>query len=220
MESLSVTQEFVLCALKEDGKIPLLKATEVTVCLVSSGVWELVHHHAVRYDDKEDLVCAGALPKQVAYLQPLYEQIKEREPVSAHKLVENYVFAATEKNLHQLIEAIGAELEQVQCGEVVRERGLLHEKVRFHPNQAAVQQVVDKVRDAFFSDSALSDNIVALAALLEESGMLRQYFSKFEADTLRQRLKELANVDEYAFVAGIMDNVETLIELIEAAGVK
>ena len=102
MESLSVTQEFVLCALKEDGKIPLLKATEVTVCLVSSGVWELVHHHAVRYDDKEDLVCAGALPKQVAYLQPLYEQIKEREPVSAHKLVESYVFAATEKNLHQL----------------------------------------------------------------------------------------------------------------------
>lgn len=153
-------------------------------------------------------------------MQPLYEQIKEREPVSAHKLVESYVFAATEKNLHQLIEAIGAELEQVQCGEVVRERGLLHEKVRFHPNQAAVQQVVDKVRDAFFSDSALSDNIVALAALLEESGMLRQYFSKFEADTLRQRLKELANVDEYAFVAGIMDNVETLIELIEAAGVK
>lgn len=72
----------------------------------------------------------------------------------------------------------------------------------------------------FSSDSALSDNIVALAALLEESGMLRQYFSKFEADTLRQRLKELANVDEYAFVAGIMDNVETLIELIEAAGVK
>ena len=61
---------------------------------------------------------------------------------------------------------------------------------------------------------------LALAALLEESGMLRQYFSKFEADTLRQRLKELANVDEYAFVAGIMDNVETLIELIEAAGVK
>lgn len=220
MESLSVTQEFVLCALKEDGKIPLLKATEVTVCLVSSAVWELVHHHAVRYDEKDDLVCESVLPEQAAYLQPLYEQIKEREPVSVHKLVESYVYAATEKNLQQLIEAIGARLEELQCGEVVRERGLLHEKVRFHPNQAAVQQVVDKVRDEFFSENTLSHNIVALTALLEESGLLKQYFSKYETDTLRQKLKELANVDEYAFVAGIMAATETLIELIEASGVK
>ena len=220
MEPLSVTQEFVLCALKEDGKIPLLRATEVTVCLVSSAVWELIYHHAVRYDEKDDLVCEGALPEQAAYLQPLYEQIKEREPVSVHKLVESYVYAATEKDLQQLIEAIGTKLEEVQCGEVVLERGLLHEKVRFHPDQAAVQQVVDKVRDEFFSEKVLSNNIVALTALLEESGLLKQYFSKYETDTLRQRLKELSNVDEYAFVAGMMDATETLIELIEASGVK
>lgn len=220
MEALSMTQEFVLCALKEDGRIPLLKGTEITVCLVTSGVWDLVHRHAVRYDEKDNLVCVGALPEQVAYLQPLYAQIQERQPVSVHKLVESYAFAGTEKHLHLLIDAVGAELERLHCGKVVRERGLLHEKVRFHPDQAAVQQVVDKVRDEFFGEAALSNNIVAVATLLEESGLLKQYFSHYETDTIRRRLKELENTDEYAFVAGIVDEVEGLFLLLEASGVK
>ncbi len=55
MKTLSVTQEYTLCALKENGKSPLLKSTEVTVCLVMGGLLELLEQHVVHWDEKRSL---------------------------------------------------------------------------------------------------------------------------------------------------------------------
>lgn len=77
MKALSVTQEYTLCALKENGKIPLLRSTEVTVCLVMGGLLELLEQHVVHWDEKGRLILSGVLPKGLGYLRPLYEQLTD-----------------------------------------------------------------------------------------------------------------------------------------------
>ena len=88
MKTLSVTQEYTLCALKENGKIPLLKSTEITVCLVMGGLLELLEQHVVHWDEKDRLILGEALPESLGYLRPLYEQITDRKPMTGRALGE------------------------------------------------------------------------------------------------------------------------------------
>ena len=218
MKTLSVTQEYTLCALKENGKIPLLKSTEVTVCLVMGGLLELLEQHVVHWDEKGRLILGEALPESLGYLRPLYEQITDRKPMTARALAEKFVFSATDKNLHQLLGALGESLEAAGYGTLEREKGLLHEKVTFLPEPQAVQRVVDKIRAEFLEDGALSEDVVVLTALLQESGLLKQYFSKYETDTLKVRLQEVKQNEAYAIVAKMIDDIELMMAVVATAG--
>lgn len=217
MRALSVTQEYALCALKENGRIPLLKTTEVTVCLVMSGLLELLECQAVHWDEKGRLKLGRELPDQLEYLRPLYEQIPAEGAITARNLAEQFVFSGTDKNLHLLLGAIGESLKAAGCGDFKREKGLLHEKITFWPEQRAVQQVVDKIRAEFFENGTLSEDVVVLTALLQESGLLKQYFSKYETDTLKMRIQQLEQNEDYAIVAKIIDDIELMMAVVDTA---
>lgn len=218
MKALSVTQEYTLCALKENGKIPLLRSTEVTVCLVMGGLLELLEQHVVHWDEKGRLILSGVLPKALGYLCPLYEQFTDCRPMTARALAEKLVFSSTDKNLHQLLGALGESLEAAGCGTLTRKKGLLHEKVTFLPEPQAVQRVVDKIRAEFLENGALSEDVVVLTTFLQESGLLKQYFSKYEADVLKARLQELKQSEAYAIVAKIMDDIEWMLAVAASTG--
>ncbi len=86
------------------------------------------------------------------------------------------------------------------------------------PEPQAVQRVVDKIRAEFLEDGALSEDVVVLTALLQESGLLKQYFSKYETDTLKVRLQEVKQNEAYAIVAKMIDDIELMMAVVATAG--
>ena len=53
MKDLSFTQEYLLCAFSPKGAIPVMKSTNITTCLVASGLLELLYSHTISIDEKE-----------------------------------------------------------------------------------------------------------------------------------------------------------------------
>ena len=54
----------------------------------------------------------------------------------------------------------------------------------------------------------MSEEMIVLAALLDTGGLLKKYFSKYEADQLKKRIKEVRKSEEGAMIKSMMDYVE------------
>ena len=66
--------------------------------------------------------------------------------------------------------------------------GLFGSKTAFAPSKEAINRVVDMVRSELLEDGTVTDEVAALTALLDKSGCLKEYFSKFEQKEIKQRL--------------------------------
>jgi len=53
---------------------------------------------------------------------------------------------------------------------------------------------------------------------MKNIGYITRYFSKYEADALQLRLKELNQSEAYAIVAKIMDDIELMLTVLANAG--
>jgi len=208
MQALSYTQEYYLCA--SNGKRNLY-STDVA-CLLAGGIAELRAHGYITRAEKDKLVAGkpwdGALP----YLAPLYEVIVSlKRPQTAGEIAVNYSGKATK----QLIAALGDSLVIAGCADETSKKGLLGEKTVYVPDEQAVKQAVNKIRAAFLeSESMVDGQALYLAALLESGGLIRNYFSKFEADTMKKRIKELRKSEAYASIRETLDELEEHIAAI------
>lgn len=71
------------------------------------------------------------------------------------------------------------------------EGGLFGGKVFYVPERDEKETVVRRLKSAIAADGELSVHDAALLAILRETKNLSQYFSAFERDALKERLKEL-----------------------------
>ena len=188
MKDLSVTQQYLLCALKKNGRLPIF-GIEKTVCLSASGVLELLMEEVLAFDGKK-LTIRTSLPAEKAYLHPVYEMVEKKQPVKFEKVVEYFSVTLTDKHLRELIDRVGESLAEAGC--VRREKGgLLGERNLYIPEESAVDAIVQNIRAEILEDGALSEDIVALTALLNKSGDLQKYFSAYEKNDLKRRLREI-----------------------------
>lgn len=70
------------------------------------------------------------------------------------------------------------------------------------------------IRAELLEDGQVSDEIVALVSLLEKSGQIKKYFSKYERDQLKIRLKEIQNSDANKLVKVMVDCINTLFVVV------
>ena len=69
MRDLTLSQEYLLCAVNEKGRLPHL-GVERTVCLVAAALLELQLEGCVAVD-KKYVTVTGPLPEGQAHLRPL-----------------------------------------------------------------------------------------------------------------------------------------------------
>lgn len=211
MKDLTLTQEYLLCALNEKGRLPAL-SLERQVCLVAAGLLELRLAGCAQLDAKRVWI-TGPLPQECAALRPLYDFLEGKGPVKLEKVVETYSYSLSDKHIEALLDSVGGSLAEL--GAARREQaGLFGGKSAFVPSREAVAAVVDMVRAELLEQGPVSDEAVALTALLDESGRLKDYFSKFEQKELRQRLKAIAATPEGRLAAQLVEYVENMIAIV------
>lgn len=213
MRELTLTQEYFLCMMRKKGGTAADLAFEGQVCLVAGALYELLLGGAVVQDEKKRLTVKTALPPELAVCAPVYELLREK-PMRAEKLCELYVFS-TGKRIRELAEVLARAMPGAV--EVQEKRGLFGRKTVFVPQPEAVDRVVEKLRAEFLEEGELSDEVAFLGAMLQASGVLKRYFSRYDSEKVKARLKELKASGRGELVQKMLFHVETLIAMTASA---
>ena len=186
MRDLSITQEYLICTLNKKGALPSTNP-KASVCMIIGGLLEMQMEKCISMEDKKVIVSAE-LPEHMSYLKPLYDVINQKKPMKAQKVVETYYASFTSKKLNMLLDALLDELKSADAVESVK-TGLLGSKEAFAPKKEAVISVIEKIRAKLLEDGDVSEDVIALTVLLDKSGQLKEYFSKYEQKELKEKLE-------------------------------
>lgn len=215
MKNLSLTQQYLLCVLKKNGKLPAF-GIEKTLCLSASGVLELLMENILSFDGKK-LTVQSPLSEEKAYLRPVYQVVERKQPVKFESIVEYFSLTFTDKHMNELLDSIGASLVKKGCVQREEKGGLFAGKDVYIPNEADVDSVVQSIRAELLEDGELSEDVVALTMLLYKSGDLQQFFSAYEKKDLKQRLKEIKNDPKNEMVKKTVEYIDSLLCLVIVA---
>ena len=205
----TVAQEYLLATLGEKGKLPA--AVQVRTCLVAAGLLDLLLKGCVGMEQKKVSVRAS-LPAELAFLSQLYELIGKK-PRTVQSIGEEYLFSLTDRRLQDLFDAIGKTLVQAGCAKA-EEGGLLEKTNRYVPDKEAVDRLVQKIRAALLEEGPVDPQTFGLVSLLDKSGQLKQYFSSYERETLKTRLRQLKDTEADPVVKQMVDHVNGLMVLV------
>ena len=81
------------------------------------------------------------------------------------------------------------------------------------PNAADVDNIVQNIRAELLEDGELSEDIVALTALLNKSKDLQRYFSAYEKQALKKRLKEIKENPQSEMIQKVADYIDSMFLL-------
>ncbi|MEE0776966.1 MAG: GPP34 family phosphoprotein [Bacillota bacterium] len=202
--NLTIAQSYLLCALTERGKLPVLN-NDVQVCLVAGGLLDLLMEGSIGFNEKKKLYVKGDGITQHSDLKSLCDYIRNaKKPMGVKRLASDYVFTFSARRLTQLLEDIGCSLATMNFVENEGNR-------RFLPKAAAVDHVIQSIRAELLEEGTVSDEMVALVSLMDKSGQLKRYFSKYEKDQLKVRLKEIKESASHSLVKEMVDYIDLLM---------
>lgn len=209
MKDLSITQEYLICAVNSKGKISGF-GSEKLICLIASGLLELQLEDCIKIDKKRVTV-TNNLPDEMLYLKPLYDFVNQQKPVKLEKILEAYNYSFKDRG-YELVNTIGASLKDLGLVEVTR-TGIFGNKNAYIPNANAVHYVVDMIRAEFLEDVEVTEDIASLIILLDKSKLLKTYFSEYEQKEIKKKLKEITNSDTGKSIKDMVNNVEYMITM-------
>lgn len=209
MKDLSITQEYLICAVNSKGKISGF-GSEKLICLIASGLLELQLEDCIKIDKKRVTV-TNNLPDEKLYLKPLYDFVNQQKPVKLEKILEAYNYSFKDRG-YELVNTIGASLKDLGLVEVTR-TGVFGNKNAYIPNSNAVHYVVDMIRAEFLEDVEVTEDIASLIILLDKSKLLKIYFSEYEQKEIKKKLKEITNSDTGKSIKDMVNNVEYMITM-------
>lgn len=209
MKDLSITQEYLICAVNSKGKISGF-GSEKLICLIASGLLELQLEDCIKIDKKRVTV-TNNLPDEKLYLKPLYDFVNQQKPVKLEKILEAYNYSFKDRG-YELVNSIGASLKDLGLVEVTR-TGVFGNKNAYIPNANAVHYVVDMIRAEFLEDVEVTEDIALLIILLDKSKLLKTYFSEYEQKEIKKKLKEITNSDTGKSIKDMVNNVEYMITM-------
>ena len=216
MKDLTITQEYFLCVLNEDGKLPVF-GMDTTVCLLVGGLIDLLLAKSLEINKDKSLHVVGDLGEKHLHLNSLYTFIKESKPMKADKIVTEYMFTFSDKRIKQLIYDVGTSLDDIGCVSAVM-GGVFGNTRCFILDKQMVDRVIQAIRVELLEDGTMSESIVALVSLLNKSNQIKKYFSKYENDQLKARLKEIKATDFSKLTDSMVDFIDTIICIIAASG--
>jgi hypothetical protein len=214
MKNLSIAQEYLLCSLNKKGKLPSL-STEIPVCVLASGLIELLASKCIKADEKNYVSVIGDLSGEQVYLKSLYDSLNISKPMKIRKIAEEYIIGLTGRKMTGLVTDIGNSLADKSCVKAEK-GGIFGNKDCFIPDTNEVDKVIQKIRAELLESGTMSDETAALVSLLDKSNQIKKYFSKYESEQLKIRLNEIKNTPSDQLVKQMIDYIEEIIAIIAA----
>ena len=210
MRDLTLSQEYLLCAVNEKGRLPHL-GVERTVCLVAAALLELQLEGCVAVD-KKYVTVTGPLPEGQAHLRPLYAFVNRPKPIRKEKLLEEYTYTVTDAQRDELLESIGRSLADLGLVQPVKV-GLLGKKKGYAPTPGGYQRCGGYDPRGAAGGGEITEDVVSLVVLMEKGNCLKPYFSAFEQKQMKQRLRALGESPTGKMVQEMVEYVENMMAI-------
>lgn len=217
MKDLTISQKYLLCVLNEKGKLPSID-TGIEICLLAGALFDLKFSDDVKIGEDKKIYINDQLDPSLQHIESLYTFIKESKPMKVDKLASEYCFSFSDKRKKQLLNDIGMSL--VNLGSATYEKGGFFGNTDCYiTKKEYVDNIIENIRAELLEDGNVSDDIIALVSLLEKSNQIKRYFSAYEKDKLKLRIKEIKDTDAHKVVKEMVDYIDGLIAVFIAISV-
>lgn len=207
MKRMSTAQEYYTLMIDKNGLMPAMYKAEAGAGLVAAAFLELLVNDIISVESKK-ITVGDKLPESMEYLGTLYTYLKEKTRTMEKMVMEFY----SGRRNRELVEGIGETL--CEEGAAVEKKGdVFGPKRLFIPSKDYKEALVEELRTAVREDE-LTPREVALIYLLEEAKCLKQYFSKYESDQLKEKLKEIKKDPMNRKLAQMIDCVGDITDII------
>lgn len=210
MKNLSIAESYTLLTLTDKGTFPSLSTNYPEACLIASAISDLSLNGVISIDDKKKASVTTDLPEDLELLRPLYDYLKDSGSLSIVKILQDYIMSFS-KRYEELFQSISNNLAAKNSVEKEEKSGILNNKVRYYPNKSDVESVVQKVRNEVLNKDIVSDDMLILSSILDRGKQLNQFFSKYEAKDLKEKLESLRKTEASSLVKTMIDQLDALI---------
>lgn len=207
MKRMSTAQEYYTLMIDKNGLMPAMYKAEAGAGLVAAAFLELLVNDIISVENKK-ITVRDKLPENMEYLGTLYTYLQEKTRTMEKVVMEFY----SGRRNRELVEGIGETLCE-EGAAVEKEGGVFGPKRLFIPSKDYKEALVEELRTAVREDE-LTPREVALIYLLEEAKCLKQYFSKYESDQLKEKLKEIKKDPMNRRLAQMIDYVGDITDII------
>jgi len=207
MNNISFTKEFFLMAVNSKGDIPALKSTEIYASVFAGCMVELLNTGLISKTYSGKFQIEREFDENYKHLFPLYEKIDAFDkPISTERLFER-------KSLDNIIKKFREMLVSMDYKEELTHQGIFKNKTKYVTRPEVVIDIVKKIRRQFFGEEELQQETICLVALLNISGLLRDYFGKLDAKLLKKQLKELPKSPSYALAKEVIGYITVMLSI-------
>ncbi|URZ88063.1 GPP34 family phosphoprotein [Floricoccus penangensis] len=205
MSDLSITQQYYICALNDHGVIPS-SYPAISGCIVAGSLLDMQLEDCIQIEKKVVLI-SGLLSERLWYLKPLYDYINQSKPVKLSEIVQKFSFTSKKNSICELIMTSLKDKNLGKSSEV----GIIFKKEAYIPRIDVISEIIGKIRSELLENGNLSHEVIILTILLQNSGLIKKYFSKFEQKELKSKTKEFKNSDENIFVKDIVNQINMVM---------
>lgn len=216
MKELSVTQEYFVCALNGKGKIEGFSKDKLN-CFVAGGLLELQLAGCIAFDGKTAFAI-GELPEELNCLKSIYDVIAKDESIDIEEFLKAYDYDINDRQLNELVKDIGDFLESIDFAETIKS-GVFKKKKTYFPKREIINRVIEKMRSNMIKPGSITEEAAALFILLDRSMYLKEYFSIFERNDMRENLIAAVKSGENPHIGQMVECVENIINMMSVMNV-
>lgn len=192
MNELSISQEYLLCVLKDNGKLPAFNF-KIPIYLLTAGLLDLLLEKFIEMDEMDKdrkIQTIKELTPEFQHLESIYSLIQKSQPIGFHSFISKYALSLTSRRVHTLINDIGKSLDEMEY--VSMQRIEMYGKTPdYIPNKEHTTSVVEKIKKEMLEEETSSEKIVGLVILMDKSNQIRRNLSKSEIRQLNIRISEI-----------------------------
>lgn len=193
MNNINITEKYILCMLKEKKN---LYAQEVKPYIIVSMIIEMMIDGNLEIIDKDKVMLNEKEPT-INYNKKLYDIIKnmKKEKVPLKNILMSICFGLSLKNLKSIVNLLKESMEKDELITIENKKGLLGNKEIININENKFKDIIGEIKKDFLENGNLTDNLILLASLLNSTKFLKNIFSKYEREEIKNKLKEIENTD-------------------------
>lgn len=203
---LYVSEEIMMFILDKREK-PLKGGSDYyqTVSVIAGIFYELLEEEYITLNEKKMIqVNSDKQVPIVNYQLFVYEIIKES---SKSKKMSSWFSKMINKN--EIYQLITDNLLELGCIEEREKSILIFTQKQIVVNEKIIDSLVQEIRAEFLENGSLSDDVAFLTYILNLNNILRNFFSKYENDQLKTRLKEIKNEPIGLIAKSVIDSISS-----------
>lgn len=212
MNRKTITEEYYVLAVDKNGAISSIRSNELNSGLIASGLMDLMMDGVITIE-KNKITVVKDLPEGLKHLKSLYTYLTEKNRTT-EKVMGDYVMSMGAR-MREFIGEIGETLVAEGLAEKGK-GGLFGPKVTYIPVKSYKDQLIEAVKNIVKTKDEFSPRDMAFLCILQETHNLNQYFSKYESQEIKDKLKEIKKNPQNKQLAEMVNYVNSMTAVIAA----